>query len=192
MNQIPKIKQNDTTTLASWYVQMQQASQTPWLAALLLKRARRLQQRLAYFYQELQNLPRRWRRKLQKLLAAGLVSAALMLAFGPTPSVHAATITVDGVCTLADAITAANTNSATGSCIAGDVGPDTIDLQTNVTLGAVMPTITSVITLEGNGFTVSGNNSVRVFNVQSGGDLTETRPLMPSPSCRSTAMLENA
>ena len=31
----------------------------------------------------------------------------------------AATITVDGTCTLADAITAANTDTATGSCSAG-------------------------------------------------------------------------
>lgn len=53
---------------------------------------------------------------------------------------HAATITADGTtCTLADAIVAANTDTATGGCPAGDLGADTIVLDADVTLIAADP-----------------------------------------------------
>ena len=41
------------------------------------------------------------------------------LLFSPTQIVHAASIAVDSSCSLTDAITAANTDTATGGCIAG-------------------------------------------------------------------------
>ncbi len=96
----------------------------------------------------------------------------------------AATITVDGVtCTLADAITAANTDAATGGCTAGS-GADIIDLQTNVTLTVVnnttsgyngLPVVSSAITIQGNGNTISrqaGTPDFRIMFVGSGGNLT--------------------
>ncbi len=82
----------------------------------------------------------------------------------PMP-VLAVTILVDGTsCALADAITAANSDSATGGCIAGS-GEDTIKLNTNVTLAAPLPALTSVVTINGNYFQVDGAGEQRVFNV---------------------------
>lgn len=102
-----------------------------------------------------------------------LAGAALLLALSGTPSVHAANITVDGtICTLADAITAANTNLAAGGCIAGDVGSDTIDLQTNVTLSVALPVISSSIVLQGNNYTIDANGTARVLEVGVAGTLT--------------------
>jgi len=57
-------------------------------------------------------------------------------------------ITVSGACTLTDAITAANNDTATGGCPAGS-GADTITLTADVNLTSALPTITSEITLEG-------------------------------------------
>ncbi|MEM9291208.1 MAG: hypothetical protein AAGD01_05985 [Acidobacteriota bacterium] len=55
-------------------------------------------------------------------------------------SAEAATISADGVtCTLADAIVAANTDTMTGGCPAGDPGLDTIELNADVTLAAIDP-----------------------------------------------------
>jgi hypothetical protein len=102
-----------------------------------------------------------------------LAGAALLLVLSGTPSVHAASITVDGtICTLADAIEAANTDLPVGGCIAGDVGSDTIDLQTNVTLSAALPVISSNIVLQGNNNTIDGNGGFRVLQLDSAGNLT--------------------
>ena len=106
----------------------------------------------------------------------------------------AATITVtngtstiangDG-CSLPEAIINANGDDQSGSidCVAGS-GADTIDLQTNVTLTAVnnttngnngLPVVTSAITIEGNGNSISrqsGSPDFRILAVGSGGNLT--------------------
>ncbi|MCI5162436.1 MAG: hypothetical protein D3917_10565 [Candidatus Electrothrix sp. AX5] len=75
-------------------------------------------------------------------------------------------ITVDETtCTLADAITAANTDTATGGCPAGVSGMDTIILETDVTLAAALPEITSPITIEGQSHTIDGNNDAAVGSV---------------------------
>lgn len=161
--------------LAAWQEQIEQAQEKPWLAALLLRQGERILHRFAYFYERLRALPRNTRRTIQKKLAATLAGAALLLALSGTPSVHASSITVDGTtCTLADAITAANTNTATGGCIAGDDsgGYDAIDLQTDVTLGAALPQINSAIVLEANNHFIDGAGSFRVLDVILGGDLT--------------------
>ena len=55
----------------------------------------------------------------------------LILFARPIPGVHAASITVNASCSLDDAITAANTDRATGSCPAGN-GADTIRLTGNI------------------------------------------------------------
>src|SRR5690606_5038375 len=113
-----------------------------WLAALLLRQPERFMPRLAAALMRWQTLSRGFRRRFTRRVAATAAGAALVLAMAGSPllvpTARAATITVDEVtCTLIDAITAANTDTATGGCIAGDVGLDTIDLQADVTLTAV-------------------------------------------------------
>lgn len=74
-----------------------------------------------------------------------------------------AVITVEGPCTLVDAIHAANMNAPFGGCPAGSGFRDTIVLTADVSLNAVaevdegdngLPTISSPIIIEGHGFTV--------------------------------------
>ena len=76
-------------------------------------------------------LPRRLRRALQRQWRLPLVGIALVLALGQQP-VQAGTIAVTSTCTLVDAITAANTDTATGGCPAGS-GADTIVLPKDST-----------------------------------------------------------
>ena len=83
---------------------------------------------------------------------------------------HAADITLSSRCTLADAIIAANSDRAEGGCPAGR-GADTIALSQDITLRDELPAITSEITIEGNGYTVSGDNHYRIF-YNDGGALT--------------------
>ena len=56
---------------------------------------------------------------------------AFILFARPIPGVHAASITVNDSCSLADAIAAANTNRTKGGCPAGS-GADTISLSGNI------------------------------------------------------------
>ncbi|CAK8711733.1 MAG: hypothetical protein CDV28_11545 [Candidatus Electronema aureum] len=101
--------------------------------------------------------------RLKTPLKGLLFLAALLMAVG---TAQAATITVDigGACTLADAITAANTDTATGGCVAG-AGDDTITLETDITLAAALPTITSTVIIEGGYYFISGNNNSSVGTV---------------------------
>ena len=105
-----------------------------------------------------------------------LLLATTALAIAPQPVALADTISVGGGCTLVDAITAANADSATGGCSAGN-GADIIELESGATytLAAVnnpqygpngLPSITSEITIEGNGATITrggGAPSFRLF-----------------------------
>lgn len=105
-------------------------------------------------------------RKSRPLLQA-ILTLALFTSMSPVAT--AATITVDGTtCTLADAITAANNDAASGGCMAGS-GTDRIELQTDVTLLAALPVITGDLFLAGNGHTISGNGST---NATSGGGIS--------------------
>jgi len=80
--------------------------------------------------------------------------------FAPAPVVPA-TITVDeALCTLVDAITSANIDEATGGCVAGDAGADTIELMADVLLTEFdneefgltgLPVVRSEVRLKGNG-----------------------------------------
>lgn len=76
---------------------------------------------------------------------------------------YAQEIVVSGTCTLVDAILAANTDTARGGCVAGS-GDDIIQLTANIALSEPadftegangLPPITSTLTIEGNGFTIS-------------------------------------
>ena len=96
----------------------------------------------------------------------------------------AADITVDGSCTLVDAITAANTDMATGNCPAGS-GADKVILTSDVSLTAInnydlgaggLPVVTTPITVEGGGYEISrpevgSTPAFRIFGVDSGGSL---------------------
>ncbi len=113
-------------------------------------------------------------RRLQRHLGLSLAGAALLLALlgAPQPA-HAATIAVDGAtCTLFDAIRAANTDTAAGGCPAGS-GPDTLNITANISLTGSVPAITSAVTIEGNGRTISrASGTFGILQVWSGGDLT--------------------
>jgi hypothetical protein len=75
-----------------------------------------------------------------------------------------AVIVVDGSCSLADAITAANTDSAVGACSAGS-GADELQLTTDVILASPLPEISSEVTLEGNNFTVARGGGTPAFGI---------------------------
>ena len=95
------------------------------------------------------------------------IAFALFLLASP---VYAADIAVSADCSLADAITAANTDTAANGCPAGE-DADIISLSADLTLDAALPPITSEITIEGGGHTISGSNRYRIFVVE-GGNLT--------------------
>jgi hypothetical protein len=83
----------------------------------------------------------------------------------------AATIIVDETtCTLVDAITAANTDTAIGGCTAGS-GADTIELTTDVTLTDVnngsngLPVVESEISVSGGGFTIERDADAPPFSL---------------------------
>jgi CSLREA domain-containing protein len=110
-------------------------------------------------------------------------------AVGVTPA-HAASLTVntlednitngDGLCTLREAITAANNNANFNDCTGAGYGADTITFNVNGTIllvGSQLPTITvagDALTIDGTGqtVTISGNNSVRVMQVDADASLT--------------------
>lgn len=137
--------------------------------------------RVAACYARLRALPRQVQRALQRRFALPLTEVALLLALGQGVGL-AATINVTGSCTLVNAITAANTDTATGGCPAGS-GTDTIVLpaQSTQTLTSVnnttfgptgLPVVTSRITLAGQGSTLvrAGNApEFRLLAVDVGG-----------------------
>ena len=113
-------------------------------------------------------------------LATMVVALGLLTSLAAATPVLAASITVtsladtaadDGQCTLREAITAANTDTASGAiageCAAGS-GADFISFGVGVagtiTLGSALPAITSDLSVDGDGsITVSGAGAVRVF-----------------------------
>src|SRR5215831_1163588 len=108
---------SDARVRAAWEEQVAAAVKTPGLPELIRCQPELLS-RFAAYYSQLRALPRRMRRALQRQWRLPLAGIALMLALGQ-PSAQAATITVNSSCTLVDAITAANTDIATGGCAAG-------------------------------------------------------------------------
>jgi hypothetical protein len=139
---------------------------------------------VAGYYTQLHALPRRVRRVLQRQWRLPLAGVALMLALRQQPG-QTTTIPVRADCTLVDAITAANTDTATGGCPAGS-GADTIvlpagSMQTlteinNDTYGPTgLPVISSAVTIAGQGSTIARASSApefRILAVNSMGDLT--------------------
>jgi len=112
-----------------------------------------------------------------------LALAMLLLMSHP---LWAVTIIVDeATCTLVDAITAANTDTPVGGCVAGS-GADMIELTTNVSLSVAnnttnnysfngLPVIATDITIKGNDFVIERSPSAaafRLFHVLPSGTLT--------------------
>jgi predicted outer membrane repeat protein len=173
---------DEATSAEAW--QLAQASRSAKLAAALRHAPPPLYGRFAA-YRELLALSRAHRRKLLRGMSLSMAGAALTfaLATGHVPAARAAGISVGGGCTLADAITAANTDTATGGCTAGS-GADTITLSGDVILTSVnnttsggngLPLITSTITIEGAGFTIArdpGAPDFRILYVEVSGNLT--------------------
>jgi CSLREA domain-containing protein len=83
--------------------------------------------------------------------------------------------TVNGNCTLREAIRSVNLSLAVDGCTAGDAVNDIIDLtgmSGNITLGSVLPDITKNVSIIGPGytyFTVNANGTGRVFTINSSG-----------------------
>jgi CSLREA domain-containing protein len=118
---------------------------------------------------------------------SGTLSAEVWAADKGGVTTEAATIVVnsladvsnptDGLCTLREAITAANTDTASGAtpgeCNAGS-GSDTVNFSVTgtITLTSVLNNISTNISIAGPGanqLTISGNNARRVFQINSGG-----------------------
>ena len=99
-----------------------------------------------------------------------LLFTAILTALLLASTVYAADITLSSSCSLADAIIAANHDRPEGGCPAGR-GADAIALTQDITLRDELPVITSAITIEGNGYTISGDNRYRIF-YNDGGALT--------------------
>jgi len=181
MQQLPPL---DTRVRAAWQTQVAAAVNTPGLLPAVAQRRQQQLPRFAACYPQLRALPRRVRRALQRQWKQSLAGIALLLALGQGQTL-AATLNVSGGCTLLDAITAANTDAATGGCSAGS-GADTLILQNssahtlttvnNSTYGPTgLPVISSQITIEGHNSTIerdSGAPNFRIFAVNSSGDLT--------------------
>ena len=70
-------------------------------------------------------------------------------------------------CTLADQIIAANTDAPVGACPAG-AGADLITLREDIRLNEALPTISSDLTIRGNGHTIDGDNRFRIFDIAAG------------------------
>ncbi len=120
---------------------------------------------------------RRWQRTLAAVLSLltvlALNRAPVAYAYPPLPS----EARINGTdCFLVDAITAANSDTATNDCAAGTPGADTIELLDNVTLFAGgLPEVTSEITIEGAGLTIArdpGAPSFSIVRVANSGKLT--------------------
>ena len=104
------------------------------------------------------------KRLLRRVLGPCIFAATFLL-------VGSAAIAQEGVCTLADHIKSANTNTAVGFCPAG-TRHDIITISEDVTLAEPLPVITGTITIEGGGHTISGDNQFRIFDVDGSGKLT--------------------
>ncbi len=104
------------------------------------------------------------------------IIAALVILLLPLSQVSAVEIPVSAGCTLAQAITSANEDAApSGSSCAAGSGDDIIILRGDITLDAALPAITSTISIRGNAHSISGDETYRIFNVTSGGNLTIDR-----------------
>ena len=113
-----------------------------------------------------------------------------MLFFGELPDARAATINVDSNCSLAQAITSANSDSSPGAstCEAGS-GADTINLSANVTLSADLPQVTTTMTIQGGGHSIDGGDTYHIFSVTGNGNLTINNATLSDSKANSRSLL---
>ncbi len=107
---------------------------------------------------------------LPRLTAALLVTASLtaLAAGAQAQTVINVTVAADSGTTAAGATGGAGTLSAALAQVNASVAPPggfIINLQTNVTLSGPLSPIFNSVTINGNGFTISGNNTQRIFMV---------------------------
>jgi hypothetical protein len=135
------------------------------------------------------------RRALQHKWKRSLAALALLLALGQAPALAATlnvtttnpSINADGLCSLIEAIENANADVQTHTdCPAGSgadiidftgagVGTHTLTASNNSTYGATgLPVISSVITIEGHGSTITRSSAdpFRIFAINGTGNLT--------------------
>ncbi len=99
---------------------------------------------------------------------------------GEEPPPPVGTIRVDDNCSLFDAVTAANTDTATNGCTAGQPGRDRILLTGNVLVPPnpdsfiALPAILTPILLDGAGFTIASSSDETPIEVQASGELETT------------------
>lgn len=127
------------------------------------------------------------KQKALRLILGAVMCVVLPIGLAPAPIAHAASLTVntlldntangDGLCTLREAITAANDNADYNDCVATGYGDDTItfSISGTITLGSQLPNIQNAgtLTIDGAGqnVTISGNDITRVFQVNFGATL---------------------
>ena len=174
--------------IAAWQQGIAEGSRHQWVRERLANQGELFFPRFAEHYDTLRALPRRARRSLQKTWKHTLAGVALLLALNGAPALANEINVGVGGCTLVDAITAANTNTATGNCPAGG-GADTIILPagSTQTLTAVdpynrfgpsgLPPILSNITIQGNGSEITrapGSPDFRIISALSDFTLQNT------------------
>ena len=62
---------HEAEIVAAWREQLAEAAENPWLAQLLLRYGERILRRFIAFYREVQALPQRTRRYIERKLALG-------------------------------------------------------------------------------------------------------------------------
>ena len=87
------------------------------------------------------------------------------------PAAMAADIMVEGACSLAEAITAANNDAAVGACPAG-AGHDSIQLSEDILIAAMLPAIQSHISIDGGEHRLDGAGESNFFLVEAEASLT--------------------
>ena len=109
--------------------------------------------------------------QLKRQVVNGLLIVALLWLLMPVEPARAASIVVNdlgggstpGQCSLRDAITAANTNTAINACSTGASGPDTITFSVTgvITLTGSLGSVSEALTIIGpsGGITITGNNT---------------------------------
>jgi CSLREA domain-containing protein len=118
--------------------------------------------------------------------AASASAVAATAAASPTPSTAFISVNSlsdvaadDGLCTLREALTSANTQAASGAasgeCVAGAAfNSVSLTVTGTITLTSALPAVNSDVNISGPGprfLTVSGNNAYRVFDIAAGATL---------------------
>lgn len=184
MSRAPRRRPGRPRALAAWRAELASCRRSPWLASLLLRRAREIARRARALHARLAALPRRTRRRLARRWGLALPLLALAMAQGGGTAA-AATIPVGEGCALVDAVRSANEDAGVGGCAPGG-GADTIVLRggtygyaeaTDRAEGpTALPAITSQVTIEGRGATIErvaeAEEPFRLMRVAASGDLT--------------------